>query len=235
MRIATWNLDRCRPRSFARVAKLSALMAGLDIDVWVLTETHRDFRPRSGFDLVTHSADAPDRDTGRGECWVAVWSRLPAGPVVLAADAERTAAAQIGETTVVGTVLPWLSDDRDPALSGEAAFRARLAEQAADWRRLKLKGGLCIAGDFNQDLLEAGHYYGSAGGRAALRGCWFDMLPFPSQPPPHRPAVGETERGVRRWSLRQAEKRFPRERSRRFSACSGSLCHVESLATRPLW
>ena len=98
---------------------------------------------------------------------MAVWSRLPAGPVVLAADTERTAAAQIGETTVVGTVLPWLSDDRDPALSGEAAFRARLAEQAADWRRLK--GGLCIAGDFNQDLLETGHYYGSAGGRAALR------------------------------------------------------------------
>ena len=39
MRIATWNLDRCHPGMTARSGNLSAIMAGLDVDVWVLTET----------------------------------------------------------------------------------------------------------------------------------------------------------------------------------------------------
>ncbi len=102
---------------------------------------------------------------------MSIWSRLSAEPVELTADLERVAAARIlGAVVVVGTVLPWLSDDRDPKLRGESAFRARLAEQAADWKRLRAApGGLCVAGDFNQDLLTAGHYYGSIGGRGALR------------------------------------------------------------------
>lgn len=171
MRLATWNLGRCRPGSSARAATLLDLMARIGADVWVLTETHRDFPPGPGYRLVAHSADAPDRAAGQGECWVAVWSRLPAERVELTADLERVAAARVdGAVVVVGTVLPWLADGRDPGLRGEAAFRTRLAEQAADWRRLGASpGGLCVAGDFNQDPLPAGHYYGSAGGREALR------------------------------------------------------------------
>jgi hypothetical protein len=146
------------------------MMAALGVDVWVITEIHRDFAPGPGYRLIAHSADAPDRDAARGECWVAIWSRLPAEPVALTADPERTAAARVGSTAVIGTVLPWLSDHRDPVLSGEAAFRARLAEQQADWWRLRsVAGGVCVAGDFNQDLLMLGHYYGSTGGRGALR------------------------------------------------------------------
>lgn len=176
MRIATWNLNRCRPGSSARAAKLLDLMVPVEADVWVLTETHRGFSPGPGYRLIADSTDAPDRDAPRGECWVAIWSRLPAEPVELTADLERVAAARVqGAVSVVGTVLPWLSDGRTVGLRGEAAFRARLAEQAADWRRLRENGGpLCVAGDFNQDLLEAGHYYGSAGGREALRAALVD-------------------------------------------------------------
>ena len=54
-------------------------------------------------------------------------------------------------------------------LSGEALFLRRLSEQANDWQRLQAEGALCVAGDFNQDLLPTGHYYGSKNGRAALR------------------------------------------------------------------
>jgi hypothetical protein len=172
MRVATWNLNRCRPGGSARAEQLQSRMAAVAADVWVLTETHRDFPPCPGYRLVSHSADAPDRDTGRGECWVAIWSRLPAERVELTADLERVAAARVGGyVVVVGTVLPWLADDRHPDVRGEAAFRARLAEQAADWRRLGREpgSGLCVAGDFNQDLLTSGHYYGSKQGREALR------------------------------------------------------------------
>jgi hypothetical protein len=169
MRIATWNLDRCRPGSSARARRLSAMIGDVGADVWVLTEPYRGFSPGPAYDLIAHSADAPDRHAARGECWVAIWSRLPAQPVVLTTDLERVAAIRVGSMVVIGTVLPWLSDDRDPLLRGEAAFQARLADQAADWGRFPSSpGGVCLAGDFNQDLLPSGHSYGSSGGREAL-------------------------------------------------------------------
>ena len=76
----------------------------------------------------------------------------------------------------------WLTDDRHPEVRGEAAFLARLSEQSEDWLRLRdeASGELCVAGDFNQDLLSEGHYYGSGGGRTALRDafhkCGLDCL-----------------------------------------------------------
>ena len=170
--VATWNLARCRPGS-ARAGRLSAWMSRIAADVWILTETHRDFRPGPGHVLVAASLDARDRRAEHGECWVALWSRLPAHPVDLEADRERTAAMRLleQEAVVVGTVLPWLSDGRDQARRGARAFRERLDAQSADWRRLATAspGGLVVAGDFNQDLLDGGHYYGSAAGRRALR------------------------------------------------------------------
>ena len=180
MRLATWNLDRCRPSATERANALRNAMYKVNADVWVLTETHVEFSPGPDYYLLAHSADAPDRDSKRGECWVAIWSRSAGDSVQLTADLERVAAARVGGCVVVGTVLPWLSDNRDPQLSGEDAFRARLSEQAADWQRLRAQGGLCVAGDFNQDLLPAGHYYGSKGGRDLLRetlsSCQLDCL-----------------------------------------------------------
>jgi hypothetical protein len=170
MRIATWNLNRCPFGSSTRCIKLLEWMERIDADVWVLTETYRTFTPGSHYRLIDHSDDAPDRDANQGECWTAVWSRLPAEPVNLCADRERVAAARVGKTVVVGTVMPWLCDGRNSKLRGTVAFRARLAEQAADWTRLRNQPcALCVAGDFNQDLLLSGHYYGSARGRELLR------------------------------------------------------------------
>ncbi len=79
MRIATWNLGRCRAGASPRAGKLLALMTHVAADVWVLTETWRDFSPGPGYQLVAHSVDAADRNAARGECWVAVWSQN--GPV----------------------------------------------------------------------------------------------------------------------------------------------------------
>jgi hypothetical protein len=152
------------------------LMARVAADVWVLTETHRDFAPGADFRLVASSANAPDRHSDRGETWVAIWSRQPSEGVESVADPERACAArlvtaEVGEIMVVGTVLPWLSDTRDPTRRGTQAFLVRLREQAADWRRYCARSGtgVVVAGDFNQDLLPVGHYYGSAVGRQCLR------------------------------------------------------------------
>ena len=121
--------------------------------------------------LTTNSMQT--RDIGNSECWVALWVRtsLAAEPVELTMDLERVAAVNVSnEVTVIGIVLPWLADNRHPEVSGEAAFKARLSEQLEDWmtHRKDEASQVCVAGDFNQDLLETGHYYGSKGGRKAL-------------------------------------------------------------------
>ncbi|MEM6599457.1 MAG: endonuclease/exonuclease/phosphatase family protein, partial [Cyanobacteria bacterium P01_C01_bin.69] len=179
MRLATWNINRCRHNS-ARADRLQKEMDQVNADIWVLTETHIDLSPGSNYQLLAHSDDAPDRNAEDGECWVAIWSRLDGDRVQLTADRERVAAAKIDDCVVVGTVLPWLSDRREPALTGSALFRKRLSEQAIDWQRLRANGALCITGDFNQDLLSTGHYYGSKNGRVALRdtllSCHLDCL-----------------------------------------------------------
>ncbi len=89
---------------------------------------------------------------------------------MLQGDLERVAAARIGDWIFVGTVLPWLGDPRPPIPNGTTPFLYRLAEQAPDWRRLHAIEGrrLCVAGDFNQDLLTNGHYYQAAAARQAL-------------------------------------------------------------------
>jgi endonuclease/exonuclease/phosphatase family metal-dependent hydrolase len=173
MRIATWNLDRCHPGKSDRKERLAEQMAHVNADVWVLTESFRDFAPGDDHRLVASSVDAPDRDAAAGECWVAIWVRcaVPAARVELAKDTQRAAAASVyGGVIVVGTVLPWLADPRDLPRRGTDAFLARLEEQAGDWRQLReVAPARCVAGDFNQDLLSNGHYYGSAAGRDALR------------------------------------------------------------------
>lgn len=187
MRLATWNLERCRSNTAKRATALRRDMHHVNADVWVLTETHVDFSPGSNFSLLAHSANAPDRNAKNGECWVAIWSRIGGHSTPLTADLERTAAAKIDDCVVIGTVLPWLSDSRDSRLRGKDLFCAKLEEQASDWQRLRAEGALCVAGDFNQDLLPTGHYYGSKGGRVALRetlsSCELDYLTGGSDDP----------------------------------------------------
>lgn len=167
---------RARPGRGRRAAALLTHMEAVSADVWVLTETWRGFQPGPAYNLVASSADAPDRDAGGGECWVAIWSRMPAIPAPLKADPERTVAARVQAAggpplMVVGTVLPWLADARYAPLRGGRAFCEVLARQASEWCTLQqehLDAGLCVVGDFNQDLASS-HYYGSANGRLVLQ------------------------------------------------------------------
>jgi len=45
MRIATWNVERPKPRGWKIAPAQLRRMAEVDADVWVLTETHVDHQP----------------------------------------------------------------------------------------------------------------------------------------------------------------------------------------------
>lgn len=170
VRIATWNLMR-PAKGGERRAALMRHLAQQNADVWVLTETRLDLSPGDDYSLVASSTPAPDRRPE--EMWTAIWSRLPAVPLGLVAEPDRSAAADVEHSTlgtvrIVGTVLPWLTDRRTP-LRGAAAFTASVEDQQQDWTRLQRNAGgkFVLAGDFNQ-CLAGPHAYGSGKGRAFL-------------------------------------------------------------------
>jgi hypothetical protein len=150
-------------------------MQVVDADVWVLTESHAQVAPGDGYRRIAQSGR--DHATDAEESWVALWSRVGGTPVITT-DRDRTAAIEVAfgpdrSLVVFGTVLPWLGSRwRNFPAANSVAFGASLAEQVSDWERIQAEDPrreLCVAGDFNQDLLAAGHYYGSKVGRAAVR------------------------------------------------------------------
>lgn len=171
LKVATWNL--ALPVSDARRAAMREHTDREQADVWVLTETHDGFTP--GHPYSHSSAAGRDGDHGAEHRWVTTWSRYPLEPLETA-DEQRTAAARVRPGSgapfiVYGTVLPWVGSPwRGHPSAGGAAFRAALALQAADWRRLRSaypEDELFVLGDLNQDLVTP-HYYGSRANRAAL-------------------------------------------------------------------
>ena len=67
MKIATWNLERVRPKSAQLIRDV---IASIPADVWVLTETHADFALPEPYTPVASSFGAPDRT--HGQQWVSI-------------------------------------------------------------------------------------------------------------------------------------------------------------------
>ncbi len=172
LRIGTWNLDHAR--GVTAKARRIALLAAMDADIWVLTETNDDHAPE-GF----RGAHSAPRDGSRpGGRWVSIWSRLPILEVIPVADANRTVAALIdtplGRTVVFGTVLPWHSDRGEPPSdppprNWQEQDRVTPLQGAAsrDLRHAFPDARLCVAGDLNMNL-GGPHLYGTARGRGLL-------------------------------------------------------------------
>jgi hypothetical protein len=112
MRIATWNIERCKPGDSVGASRLELAMTEIDADVWVLSETFQGFSRRPDHKLIAWSTAPPDREAAAEECWVAIWSRLGGEPSCVTADSEKVAAARAAGYLVVGTVLPWSSTNR---------------------------------------------------------------------------------------------------------------------------
>ena len=175
MRIATWNVQRPKARSWKKVPALASCLRRIAADVWVLTETNSVLSPGTGYAPV--SSTGSDRQQEAGESWVTIWSRLPVLAQEPTADPVRAVCAVLRQPSgrpliVYGTVLPWLGSPwRTYPASGGTAFEAALRVQVADWLRLRRAypdAALCLAGDLNQDL-QARYYYGPEPTRGALR------------------------------------------------------------------
>jgi hypothetical protein len=175
LRIATWNLEK--PGLFGtRSDAIHNQIVKINADVWVLTETKLSFSPSDDYQCAAVSKEAGDLKGNNR--WVAVWVRKQYSfSCIETKDDQRTACALVHlpdgrKLCVYGTVLPWLMDGRFSKVRGSAEFRMVLEEQEKDWYEIKNKhpeGLFCVAGDFNQDLLLKGHYYGSKSGREALK------------------------------------------------------------------
>lgn len=171
LRIATWNLERATTAQKRLDAQ--ERMAEWDADIWVLTESRDDVVPRGQFRAIARSALRPGGS--RDERWVTIWTRVEDADAASlpTQDSEFTACATFpgmprGPLTVYGTVLPWSGSIwRGYPSAGAVAYGAAIDVQAIDWRELGERGEVCVAGDFNQDLVDR-HYYWSGAAREHL-------------------------------------------------------------------
>lgn len=171
MRIGTWNLAG-RWSDDHRSLLLEA-----DCDVWLLTEVS-ERTTLSGF--AVHLSEAPMAARRR---WAAVASRLP---MASSPDPHpASAAAQVGATTYVSSVLPWRSVRSGPVWVGDR--HADRTQNAVDDLLLRLRAApsLVWGGDWNH-ALTGKEYAGSKAGRASITAALDELgLAVPTTELPH--------------------------------------------------
>lgn len=187
MRIGTWNLKLCPDPARERAGAIAAWLDEQDVDVWLLTEVHRDWDPRGGSFLVSGLRSGTDQVTKR---WAGIETRLPVGElgrsaVLDHAGEEGLCLARIGDpehsVLVACSVLPWPGVGKywlglPDGLSGK--FRHVLDHHVTRIAGERRSGEPLIwGGDFNQPLTPP--FWGaSRAGAAALREAFdsFDLV-----------------------------------------------------------
>ena len=161
MRIGTYNLKLCPTSSWPRGQAIADWMESQDVDVWLLTEVHRDWTPDSGRVVVS----SPRGGAPAEKRWSGIQTELPFGELRTPADASHAgeeglvlARLQLddGSVLVACSVLPWKGAGKYwPGLpEGQAAeFRHVLDHHVTRISAERLDGEPLIwGGDFNQPL-----------------------------------------------------------------------------------
>ena len=176
MRIGTWNLKLCPEPGRDRGRTIAAWLDAQDVDIWLLTEVHRDWDPRGGSFVVSPPRSGTDEVTKR---WAGIETRLPMGELGTAAGLEHAGEEGLclarlavdGRSMLVAcSVLPWKGAGKywpglPPGQVGEflAVLDHHVARIAAERRPGE---SLIWGGDFNQPLtppFDYSTYAGAAG------------------------------------------------------------------------
>ena len=185
MRIATWNLERPKPRQLEKIEALQARMDAVDADVWILTETNSCVSPGSEYQrLESQPITGPERYAA-GENRTTIWSRFPMGrEPVKTHDPETAVCAEVRHCgllfLIYGTIIPYHAAGiryryrfEGAEVQGKKAWELHyesIANYAADWRRLRDEfpgHHLVVGGDFNQNR-DGRRWYGTEKGRGDL-------------------------------------------------------------------
>lgn len=153
MRIGTWNLEG------RGGAAQTAFLLGQHCDVLLLTEV------KAGLSLPGYNLTPGDADMGPDRRWAAVASLEPLDP--RRAPHPASAAAVVGGTTYISSILPWAGSGGNHPWHGED-HPARMADtlQTLD-PFLREQENLVWGGDWNHSL-SGREWAGSSAGRADL-------------------------------------------------------------------
>lgn len=179
VRIATWNLEKPRLRSWKKLPALHQRLREVAADIWILTETNaraidlRDTHPHAEFTPPVEGYHSP------GECWAGIHSRWPLHRLTTSTP-DIAVAARVdtltGPIVVYATVLPYHADRVHLGAGTWHEFLRAVPVQAEDWRRLRAEhpdAHLCVAGDLNQSFdgrrWHGREWYGTTSTRRLLR------------------------------------------------------------------
>ncbi len=170
MRLGTWNMEG------KGSAAHGALIQDQDCDILLLTEMKQGWSP-AGYYVSVSQPMSPRK------VWAAVASR---GPVTsLSSPHPASAAARVGRTTYVSSILPWRSAVGEPWRGVDHSARtAHAVDELAGL--LRGQQDLVWGGDWNH-ALAGREYAGSKGGRDAVLTLVDELgLVVPTADQPHR-------------------------------------------------
>jgi endonuclease/exonuclease/phosphatase family metal-dependent hydrolase len=177
VRIATWNVERPKPRGWKVPPAQLRRMAAVEADLWVVTETHLGYAPSAKHQHSVFSPPHPERRP-EPERWASIWSRWPITLVAAPAPHPRGSVAGLvatpgGPVLVYGTVLAWANEPRHDDGRSARMWEVHLAEidrQGAEWAQLRSaypEIPMVVAGDFNQ-VRDGSGWYGTRATRDRL-------------------------------------------------------------------
>src|SRR5262249_22262005 len=144
IRLATWNVERPKPRGWKVPPAQLRRMRAVAADIWVLTETHLHHAPSAAHVHALFSPPHPQRRP-EPERWTAIWSRWPLTGVDDPPPHPRGSVTGMvhtpgGPLLVYGTVLAWANEPHHDAGQPARMWDVHLAEidrQGAEWIRLR--------------------------------------------------------------------------------------------------
>ena len=161
IRIATWNVEWATPRT-AKGKRIGPIIAGLDVDVFVMTEGCRELLP-DGY-VIDAGTDWGYEDSDKRRRKVILWSKYPLLNIDLGENAGlppgRFVSATVqhpdGEFVTMAVCIPWRDAHVNTGRKDRKIWEDHMTYLDGLQSLIDPDGGpLVVAGDFNQRIPRA--------------------------------------------------------------------------------
>lgn len=167
LKIATWNLDHPKPKSWKKTPEILHQIQTINADVWVLTETNNLAVDLSANGYLKFSSTEYEDKGLKQNAYTTIWSKIQAPTQAINTfDQDISVCIKVGlqdyDLLIYGTIITWHGDrgKDNHSKNWEEHYRA-IEQHGDDWNHLlqtNLNGQLIVAGDFNQARDGSGWY-----------------------------------------------------------------------------
>lgn len=167
LKIATWNLDHPKPKSWKKTPAITDQIKTINADVWILTETNNLAIDLLSLGYVKFSSIEYEDKGLQQNAYTTIWTKIQTPTQVINTfDPEISVCIKLSlkdyNFLIYGTIITWHGDrGRDRKSRNWEEHYHSIAQHGNDWEKIMKMNSNCklmIAGDFNQARDGSGWY-----------------------------------------------------------------------------